>query len=394
MDTPAPFFVNSANFASHEKFAPQAGRPAKAIRVLLIEDNLGDARLIKEFLAESPGVPFDVEYAGRLTSAVERLSQKDYDVVLLDLSLPESRGLDTLLKVQTHTRKAPIVVLSGTDDARLASLAVQSGAQDYLLKGHVESHSLVRSMHYAIERTRRRRAEEALRSTQEEFRVARDIQQQLYPSSPLSHPGFDICGASIPALAAGGDYFDYFPMPDGRVAVAIGDVSGHGVGPAMLMATTRAYLRALALTNRALFADLGEDHFITLLLARLDLQRSSLVYVSAGHPTCYVLGPSGSVTRELNSTAMPLGLVTDYESAASQEIELNPGETVLLLTDGVLETGGFSVDQALDVVHANRRKSAREIAQTLNEAARASFVTQSHQDDITSIVIKVEERDS
>src|SRR5207302_2297405 len=103
----------------------------------------------------------------------------------------------------------------------------------------------------------------------------------------------------------GGDYFDYFFLRDGTLGVVIGDVSGHGVGPAMLMASTRAYLHALAwtitdvsemlrLTNRALVED-TEDQFITLALARLDPVSRSFVYASAGHPTGYVLDRHGAI---------------------------------------------------------------------------------------------------
>src|SRR6185369_7353340 len=106
----------------------------------------------------------------------------------------------------------------------------------------------------AIERRERKRAEEELLETQEQFRVAREIQQRLFPkSSPPAGP-FDIAGASYPAEATGGDYYDYLPMVDGCVGIVVADVTGHGVGPALLMAETRAYLRTLAVNA----TDVGE----------------------------------------------------------------------------------------------------------------------------------------
>src|SRR5205085_5069721 len=81
----------------------------------------------------------------------------------------------------------------------------------------------------------------------EEMRIAREIQQKLFPVAPLPLHGFDISGASHPAEATGGDYFDYVPMRDGSLGIVIGDVSGHGYGPALLMAQTRAYFRAFLL---------------------------------------------------------------------------------------------------------------------------------------------------
>jgi signal transduction histidine kinase len=133
--------------------------------VLLIEDNPADARLIREMLAEARGARFRLECADRLTAGLERLARGGVEVVLLDLSLPESQGLDSFLRVQAHSPAMPVVVLTGSDDEELGDRAVQSGAQDYLIKGQVDGPLLGRALRYAIERGRieeelRRRAEQ------------------------------------------------------------------------------------------------------------------------------------------------------------------------------------------------------------------------------------------
>ncbi len=120
--------------------------------VLLIEDNPGDARLIREMLAEAGTQAFRVEHADRLSVAFERLGVDNVDVVLLDLSLPDSQGLETFLRTRARDPVVPIVVLSGLDDETVALRAVQEGAQDYLVKGRVDSDVLVRAIRYAIER--------------------------------------------------------------------------------------------------------------------------------------------------------------------------------------------------------------------------------------------------
>ena len=130
------------------------------IKVLLIEDNPGDARLIREILAEARGTVFNLECMDRLSTARDCLDRESFDLVLLDLSLPDSQGYDTFAKVHTHVPHMPVVVLSGLDDETLAVKAVQEGAQDYLVKGQVDSNVLVRSIRYAIER---KRAEETIR---------------------------------------------------------------------------------------------------------------------------------------------------------------------------------------------------------------------------------------
>jgi signal transduction histidine kinase len=134
----------------------------KSIKVLLIEDNPGDARLIREMLSEAKAARFDLDRTDSLSSALERLAAGGIDVVLLDLLLPDSEGLDTFTRVCSHASHMPIIVITGTDDEDLALQAVKDGAQDYLVKGHINSNVLGRAIIYAIER---KRAEEALRES-------------------------------------------------------------------------------------------------------------------------------------------------------------------------------------------------------------------------------------
>jgi diguanylate cyclase (GGDEF)-like protein len=120
--------------------------------VLLIEDNPGDVRLIREMLAEGEDVLFELACAGRLSQGLEYLATRSPSLVLLDLSLPDSYGFDTFLKVYAHSPKVPIIVLTGHDDHTVALSAVKGGAQDYLVKGKLDRELLLRSMQYSIER--------------------------------------------------------------------------------------------------------------------------------------------------------------------------------------------------------------------------------------------------
>jgi len=134
--------------------------PLKAKRtILLIEDNAGDARILREALADAAGEAFDLEHVNDLTVGLERLGQGKVDVVLLDLSLPDSLGLETFAKAHAAAPEVPMIVLSGQDDESLAIQTVHEGAQDYLVKGQVDGRLLVRSIRYAIER---KGSEEAL----------------------------------------------------------------------------------------------------------------------------------------------------------------------------------------------------------------------------------------
>ena len=138
------------------------------ITVLLVEDNPGDARLILELLGEVQAQAFDLERVDRLDEAIARLARTGVDVVLLDLGLPDSQGLDTFVRARREAPNEPIVVISGLDDERVALEAVRSGAQDYLVKGRIEGQLLARVLRYAIER---KRAEEALRARETHYRT-------------------------------------------------------------------------------------------------------------------------------------------------------------------------------------------------------------------------------
>lgn len=253
--------------------------------------------------------------------------------------------------------------------------------------------------------TERKRAERELRENQEQFQVARDIQQRLFPKSAPACPGFDIGGSTFPAEATGGDYFDYLRMVHDRVGVVVGDVTGHGVGPALLMAETRAYLRVLSgrredvgeiLTraNGILAEDVGSERFITLFLGRIDPKSRGFVYASAGHPAGYVLNAHGDIRATLKRTGVPLGMKPDTLYASAPEIILCSGDLILLLTDGIEEASApdgtlFGLSRILDTVRSNRSKPAQQIVQTLYETVRAFANNAPQLDDITAILIKV-----
>lgn len=139
------------------------------IKILLVEDNPGDVRLLQEFLWDVTTAQFQLTPVERLEQTLKLLNQESFDVILLDLSLPDSQGLETFITLHHQAPAIPIIVLTGLDDENLALRAMQQGAQDYLVKGQVSGDLLVRCMRYAIER---QRIEEALRQSEERFRVA------------------------------------------------------------------------------------------------------------------------------------------------------------------------------------------------------------------------------
>ncbi len=146
------------------------------LTILLIEDNPGDARLIREMLGETKGAPFELVHADRLAAGLARLAAGGFNVILLDLSLPDSNGPDTLIRVHTHAADAPIVVLTGLDDEALGIRLMHEGAQDYLVKGQIDGNLLVRAIRYAIER---KQIERRLLHLAEVLRAVRNVNQLI-----------------------------------------------------------------------------------------------------------------------------------------------------------------------------------------------------------------------
>lgn len=236
------------------------------------------------------------------------------------------------------------------------------------------------------------------------LRIAREIQQRL-SKTKLLIPGFDIAGYTYSAVETSGDYFDVIFTADGHVLLAIGDVCGHGIGAALIMAETRAYLRSFAkmesdpavilnLLNEELTADLDDSHYVTLILARLDPDRKILDYANAGHIPAYILNSAGEVISTLKSTGIPLGFLATEKYFRSESIPLSSGDVLTFLTDGITEAHAndeseFGDERAVEVICQRQSETARQIVDHLHQAVCEFTGKQVLEDDITSLICKV-----
>ncbi len=239
---------------------------------------------------------------------------------------------------------------------------------------------------------------------QSKMLLARTVQQKLYPSRAPELEHFDLAGTAYPADATGGDYFDYIPMQDDYLGIAIGDVSGHGIATALQMVQTRAYLRSLSATssdvegilrrlNSALLTDMGDGHYLTLILARLDPRTGAIVLSNAGHPPGYVLDHSGAVKQVLTGTGLPLGFFPDWERDPGIDVSLEPGDLMVLFTDGITEAENqsgdlFGTERILAFVSAHRHETSHDIVHGLCLAVRRFTGSAPQNDDVTAIVCK------
>lgn len=250
----------------------------------------------------------------------------------------------------------------------------------------------------------RRRAETRLQREDEQRRLAREIQEGLSPKSAPPLTGFAIGARSWPCYDVGGDYFDAFLMRDGSLVLVIGDASGHSIGSALVMAGTRAYIRAFALTctdpgtiltlaNQRLCEDLSGSHFVTLFLGRLEPRTGSLTYAGAGHCPGYIVSPTGQITATLISQGLPLGIDAAGSYPSATVTQLAAGELLFLYTDGIVEAGArgsnglFGIQRVLNTVRAHCTENPEQILDALHRAVSEFSPRGDQGDDMTAILI-------
>jgi PAS domain S-box-containing protein len=237
-----------------------------------------------------------------------------------------------------------------------------------------------------------------------ELELASLVQQRLYPASDPDIPGYDLAGAVLPAEATSGDYYDFVHLIDDTVVIVVADVSGHGLGPALVMAETRAYLRSLTWAtddlvtittglNNFLLADLQDNHFVTMLLARLDPSSGRLDFVNAAHPAGAIVTDSGEQVATLSSKCLPLGMFGDEWRGVVQHAQIGVGEIAVFATDGVIECESpdgeeFGGDRLVEVVSRHRHATAAEIVDEVHRAVREFRQGERQEDDVTVVVCK------
>ncbi len=391
----------------------------KPIRVLIIDDCADDRTCIRELLHEGPEgkakeiVVFEVDTG----QAGHAFCGKDPPhCILLGHSLPDETGIQFLAKLRNGSAKhalPAVIFLAANGSEAVAAEAMRQGAADFVVKGTMTAADLRHSVRKAVAGVKRHqrsvKTHHELTHAKAQLHAAGEVQSMLLPERAPDVPGLDIAGACFPADESGGDFYDYPKMLDGSVGIVIGDVSGHGLGPAILAADSRAYVRAfsrtcnslgevLVQTNHLLCEDTKGERFVTLFFACIHPETRVLRVASAGHQA--FLFDRHGFPSALESQQPPLGLAPKFIRNFESTMMLRAGELLLLMTDGISEAAStrdvprckatmFGDQRALEIVRDCRHESSAKIAEILINRAR-DFTHRPYQDDdMTVVVVKV-----
>jgi len=260
--------------------------------------------------------------------------------------------------------------------------------------------------HAAVALERAQLLEEARRTHELEVSVnmGRIIQASFLPSRLPEIPGYEVAVWWEPAEAVSGDYYDLMQLPDGRLGLVMADVSGHGVGPSLIMASARAMAHVLSrarsdpseilsLLAETIAPDLDEGRFITFLMVALDPRKHEIAFANAGHgPSLHFHRASGKFTA-LKSTSLPLGFTADFTIPSGPTIALEPGDLLLLGTDGTIEIPDvegnlFGQERLERVILEHRHLPAPEMLRAIQQAIWTHYAGSSPPDDITLMILE------
>ncbi|CCG39906.1 PP2C family protein-serine/threonine phosphatase [Magnetospirillum molischianum] len=339
---------------------PPPLRPNRdSLSVLLVEDEPGDARLVQLALMGCRKPAFAVTHVSSLTEAIAILAGgAALDVVLLDLSLPDSTGLDTVARMKDAAPRIPIVIMTGMDDQRLAAAALEAGAQDYLVKSDDPERTVGRAIRYAITRmasqiereTLLRRIAQQQRTLMTEIDAARAMQFDLLPRPERIDPRLAELGLEVesffePSLGIGGDLWGCLDCGGQRMSFYSFDFTGHGIGAALNVFRLHALIsdrwtpdqtpaETLRLLGIALRGLLARGHFATMFLCTIDCGRGEIEWASAGAPAPLMIADGG--VRFLDAQGVPLGLSADPHYRNRCE-PFPPGAALMIYSDAITD---------------------------------------------------------
>lgn len=370
-------------------------------RVLIVDDVKANVDVLVQALRDDHklGVALDGE------SALRAIEKNPPDLVLLDIVMPGIDGYEVCRRLRSTPalQDIPVMFLSSLDEVKDKTLGFEVGGNDYLTKPFevLEVKARVRSLLKA-----KAYSDAVKEKIAAELAIARDIQLGILPANIAActeGTAWDVCATLEPAREVGGDLYEVLRLDDGRLLVAIGDVSGKGVPAALFMAVTTTLLRTMARqyrdpkeillqVNDALAVQNPQGMFVTLLCLIVDPATGAASCANAGHNPAVLLRPGSEPQFVLEATGIMCGLMTDLD-IDSDSIMLEPGDTLVLYTDGVTEA--FNAEEAvfhesglIGCLAESGQAEARAIVATVVNAVRKHAAQCPPSDDLTVVAVR------
>ncbi len=375
------------------------------VKVLIVDDEPDVEALVRQrFRKQVRQGEYHFIYARDGEEALARLREDSaIEVVLTDINMPGMDGLTLLARIQESNRLLQPVIVSAYGDLPNIRTAMNRGACDFLTKP-IDFDDFEVTLAKTAQQTRARREaarnREQLTLLQRELSIAAGIQRSFLPEAAAlaGRIEFELFATMRPARSVGGDFYDFFLTDDGRLGLAVGDVSGKGMSAALFMTVSRTVLRTVALhggppgeclreANRYLARDNHSGLFVTVFYALLDLQTGEVQTANAAHPPAFRVGAGGGASPLLPATGLPLGFLEEanYET---ERATLRPGDALVFFTDGVTEArdtaGGFFGTERLQARLAETAgRSAEAVVRGVVEAVQAFAGDAPQADDVT-----------
>ncbi len=370
-------------------------------RVLIVDDVKANVDVLVNALRSDHrlSVALDGE------SALRSIEKSPPDLVLLDIVMPGLDGYEVCRRMRATpaTHDIPVMFLSSLEEVKNKTLGFEVGGNDYLTKPFeiLEVKARVRSLLKA-----KAYSDAVKERIAAELAIARDIQLGILPrdiAACVADAGLDVCAILEPAREVGGDLYEVLRLDDGRLLVAIGDVSGKGIPAALFMAVTTTLLRIMARqyrkpeeillqVNDALAVQNPRNMFVTLLCMIIDPSTGIITCANAGHPSAVLLRPGVAPRVTLESTALLSGIVAGTK-VGSETMTLEPGDTLVLYTDGVTEAFNaegamFGQTRLLECLGGVTGQPVDKAVSIVLDAVRRHAADCPQSDDITVIAVR------
>jgi sigma-B regulation protein RsbU (phosphoserine phosphatase) len=377
-------------------------------RILVVDDEPDLAPLVlHKFRKRIAAKEFEFRFASDGEDALRVLGlEPDIELIATDINMPVMDGLTLLGQIGRLPRLTKTIIVSAYDDLENIRTAMNRGAYDFVTKP-IDFTDLEKTIDKTLleldELRFGREARERLSTLDFELQLATKIQRSILPEIIKGHEDFELGATMLPARQVSGDFYDFFLIDERRLGLAIGDVSGKGIPAALFMAVSRTLLRATALqglsprecldhVNKVLLKQTNGEVFLTLLYGIFDLETGDFTFSAGGQPPPFLCSPErqGRFLRE--PRGMMLGLIEGavYKCAT---VNVAPGETLVLYTDGVTEAESesgefFTEKRLLAVMEANRGKCAAATTSELIGALQVFTSGTEQADDITILSMR------